>query len=337
MGRNANLSHLPTVRSQREVSALWRLSPSLKREFMRSQLSRARRLTSYRSLAGKYQSPEGYQDWNSAMANYACHADPDNLDHFVSLKDQVALTASLNISFAFEIDPPALYLTTEMVNALTRTSVPAMEQPPNEVWPAFMVMLPKGMVVGDEGESISSILVSSMSFYLDRRNKLSVDEKKFEHEGLLVNAIADDGCVFHAHERWNMGSSDEWEGVSGGGVVNEERVKAVGSDLTRLAKNIVLLKNHQPELLTTAPAESVRHAGRGFGQQRGRQALPITWLGKNFVADRQGTQQADPSVAALKPHWRRGHWHTVCHGPKGSQRRQQWYQPTYVVGQGEQG
>jgi hypothetical protein len=31
-----------------------------------------------------------------------------------------------------------------------------------------------------------------------------------------------------------------------------------------------------------------------------------------------------------RPHWRRGHWHTVLHGEKRQRRRMQWFKPAYV-------
>ena len=31
-----------------------------------------------------------------------------------------------------------------------------------------------------------------------------------------------------------------------------------------------------------------------------------------------------------RPHWRRGHWHTVLHGEKRQSRRMQWFQTVYV-------
>ena len=61
------------------------------------------------------------------------------------------------------------------------------------------------------------------------------------------------------------------------------------------------------------------------------------WIGKDFRLDRttRATSPGSPSGASsssvpLRPHWRRGHWHTGLHGDKRQSRRMQWFQPVYV-------
>ena len=60
------------------------------------------------------------------------------------------------------------------------------------------------------------------------------------------------------------------------------------------------------------------------------------WIGKDFRLDRtprapsEGTAAGGTSSASRRPHWRRGHWHTVLHGEKRLNRRMQWFQPVYV-------
>ena len=34
----------------------------------------------------------------------------------------------------------------------------------------------------------------------------------------------------------------------------------------------------------------------------------------------------------VKPHWRRGHWHTVLKGKNRKERKMRWYQPVFVIG-----
>ena len=60
------------------------------------------------------------------------------------------------------------------------------------------------------------------------------------------------------------------------------------------------------------------------------------WIGKDFRFDRtpwapsKRVASGISSSAARRPHWRRGHWHTVLHGEKRHSRRMQWFQPVYV-------
>jgi hypothetical protein len=80
-----------------------------------------------------------------------------------------------------------------------------------------------------------------------------------------------------------------------------------------------------------------RGAAAGCGLDRAPQRLAVAdQLGKDFRLDRtprapSGRPWAgSSSSASRRPHWRRGHWHTVLHGEKRQSRRMQWLQPVYV-------
>ncbi len=65
--------------------------------------------------------------------------------------------------------------------------------------------------------------------------------------------------------------------------------------------------------------------------------LGPVWIGTDFRLDRT-PKAATPGASAgcvgsktnRRPHWRRGHWHTVLHGEKRQSLRLQWFQPVYV-------
>ena len=107
-----------------------------------------------------------------------------------------------------------------------------------------------------------------------------------------------------------------------------------------LAINALLVQLYQPELLTTGPAAKMP-SGKGFAAA-GDPTSPVSpqgpvWIGKDFRLDRipRATTAAtapgtSSSSAPRRPHWRRGHWHTVLHGEKRQNRRMQWFQPVYV-------
>ena len=107
-----------------------------------------------------------------------------------------------------------------------------------------------------------------------------------------------------------------------------------------LAINALLVQLYQPELLTTGPAAKMP-SGKGFsagGADDNGAARPYgpVWIGKDFRLDcttrapSPGSPGGDSSSATRRPHWRRGHWHTVLHGEKRQSRRMQWFQPVYV-------
>ena len=106
-----------------------------------------------------------------------------------------------------------------------------------------------------------------------------------------------------------------------------------------LAINALLVQLYQPELLTTGPAAKLR-SGKGFAGAADPDGTvspqgPV-WIGKDFPLDRTPRSAASNSTSAgsigtpRRPHWRRGHWHTVLHGEKRQNRRMQWFQPVYV-------
>jgi hypothetical protein len=120
---------------------------------------------------------------------------------------------------------------------------------------------------------------------------------------------------------------------------DEQAVQSTNQRMEGLAINALLVQLYQPELLTTGPAAKVR-SGKGFaggGDPAGTVSPqgPV-WIGKDFRLDRTPRTDASKSTssggsgAARRPHWRRGHWHTVLHGEKRQSRRMQWFQPVYV-------
>jgi hypothetical protein len=118
-------------------------------------------------------------------------------------------------------------------------------------------------------------------------------------------------------------------------------VHSTNQRMEGLAINALHVQLYQPELLTTGPAAKVR-CGKGFsGGGAADDTGAVTpqgpvWIGKDFRLDRTtrapspGSPIGASASAPRRPHWRRGHWHTVLHGEKRQSRRMQWFQPVYV-------
>jgi len=303
------------------------------RAFKKDTKQWAKSLPQWRVLSGKYKSPKGFEPWNETMAAYLTQGDPQHWKKLIEVRDEVGLIGSMCCAMAARIDAPGIYISEEMLKGLCKTEVPVMDSPPNDVWPAFFLMLPRGMVRGDRGELLSSLLVCSLSVlreYIGNKRVLDCGTG----EGIVVSGISEEGVLVHSYELWNSDHSNAELKLMDGVDVDLAKLQVVANDLSRLAKNVILLKNHQPELLTTEPLSTATNPGLGFGQQvSSRAALPITWLGKNFVLERTTTSRDGEERGPVKPHWRRGHWHTVCHGPKRSLRKSAWFQPVYVTGQ----
>jgi hypothetical protein len=109
-----------------------------------------------------------------------------------------------------------------------------------------------------------------------------------------------------------------------------------------LAVTPLFVERYQQELLTTGPSSKV-FSGKGFAgggdpSATVNQQGPV-WIGKDFRLDCNPRAGASNSTSgggsgggstARRPHWRRGHWHTVLHGEKRQSRRMQWFHPVYV-------
>ena len=121
---------------------------------------------------------------------------------------------------------------------------------------------------------------------------------------------------------------------------DEQAVQTTNQRMEGLAINVLLVQLYQPELLTTGPAARVP-SGKGFSAGSADDSGAVTpqgpvWIGEDIRLDRtprapsEGAASGTSSSASRRPHWRRGHWHTLLHGEKRQSRRMQWFQPVYV-------
>jgi len=100
--------------------------------------------------------------------------------------------------------------------------------------------------------------------------------------------------------------------------------------IRRLVLNTILVINHAPELIEEQEVEL--STGKGFGKKSVYKGS-VRWLGRNYrrVTSTNLDRPGRPS-RAKKPHWRKGHWHTVRYGAKRLLRKPQWFQPVYING-----
>ena len=63
---------------------------------------------------------------------------------------------------------------------------------------------------------------------------------------------------------------------------------------------------------------------------------PVTWLGSNYLRRIVYLNKKDNELIeegkrrSPRPHWRKGHWHTVLQAPGRKQKRLKWFRPCYV-------
>jgi hypothetical protein len=105
----------------------------------------------------------------------------------------------------------------------------------------------------------------------------------------------------------------------------------------RLVKNLILIYTYETKQITEEQVKETT-PGKGFTKNKEDDkediSLPIRWLGKTFVRQQTKyinvTNRSENNNRTVASHWRRGHWHAVCYGPKRKQRKQQWFKPVFV-------
>ena len=106
--------------------------------------------------------------------------------------------------------------------------------------------------------------------------------------------------------------------------------------------NLILLMNQQPDIITEEYIPSkVIPLPKKYKAQSPIKPSAISWVGKDFttriVKLKPKIDEKDFVISGqtrkVKPHWRRGHWHTVLKGKNRKERKMRWYQPVFVVGQ----
>jgi hypothetical protein len=247
----------------------------------------------------------------------------------------VASTAS----HALSTNAPLIHLTKDLAQAFADTDPSAEPTDYRMPFHSFILNLPIGLVNDSDGGHFDFIVVSSLSdmraWWYSTGLPFTHWGLSSDHEDFYLLGFSLTGGVQYKAIRWDeitsicTGSADHeathfWVAP---GLSNECNF----STLCRIACNAILAINHSPELFYEEATEIRRNPGFGKASTyRGS----IRWLGKAYRQSKS-TTEAEPTGRAYRPHWRRGHWHTVLHGAKRALRKLQWFQPTYVNGLGE--
>ena len=293
----------------------------------------------YKKLTDKYQSPAGFEDWNTTLRRYSTYSDDVYVSHINKTTNEEVvggtIVASVGARAAHDLDAPAVYLTRELTEALSRTEA-NVTQVPELVLPCFFICLPKGVVYCEEGQPITALLVYTSTAY---QEWISADLAT--HKSEVVRSLVDEDFAANTnglfiaaitHTGDTLGISCAWNDAEPPLDPNEP-YRNTSTELERIAKNVILIYNYQKNLISTVEPKTT---GTGFGKRQERQTrspLPTTILGQNFLVSRAQTPSKSGShtdLTSRRPHWRKGHWHTVLCGVGRTERRLKWFQPVYV-------
>lgn len=238
-------------------------------------------------------------------------------------------------SHALSNNAPLIHVTADLAQAFADTDPSAEPSDYRMPFPAFILSLPTGLVKDSDGGHFNFVLVSSVAEVGAWWHSTGLP---FSHWG-LSNPEAKDfylcgyslaNGVQYLPVKWLEIGQICHGGLDDGGnfkwVAPELSDQCDFSTLCRIVCNAILAINHAPDLLREEVAEMRRN--KGFSHLS-TYTGSIRWLGKTYRRH-AGSASTEATGKAYRPHWRRGHWHTVLHGAKRALRKLQWFQPTYV-------
>jgi hypothetical protein len=291
-------------------------------------------------ILDRYISPRRYMEWNEYVKICLATGSIKSLESCFCSSDVIGAVACTTFRSAIIDNASARYVSEDIVESFMQTPLPELPPEVASVLPYVHLMLPRNTVYDCEGDEVISILVQSGKLYSD---KISEDhefltktffpgEKIAPSELLGANGIQIVTLTKAGVDVFQEFISKDAKGW------HESNVKYTGHSkyedektekIIRIAINSLLVHLYEPELITTDSRPPTR--GIGFSSNAKR-PLPATWIGKTFKNDSKKNTAKNDSVVQgnVRSHWRRGHWHSVCVGPKRSERRVQWFKPIYV-------
>lgn len=314
-----------------------------------SWVKKAKQGEIYKALSDKYISPKGFTSWNLTTLLFSLAGDVEVINFITKGENTKDVAAMIDCAHAANIagalDAPAVYVEHSLAEAVLYTDVNAMERP-HTVLPVFFICLPCGFLYDEEGIEITSILVVENLTFLaasaelsniseSRKNKvMAAAEEAGQLRDLRIFTVNVRGAITTASTGWDEATvvDDTYlESINypiTGGDINA--FMSVLTKIRRVVKNVILIYNYQRDLIENV----VISKGTGFGKQRSgktRAHLPTTVLGKSFLTKQARTAlNTKKSEIRVRPHWRKGHWHTVLTGAGRKERRLRWFQPVYV-------
>ena len=287
-----------------------------------------------------YASPRNFMAWNEYMKICLLAGCAKSMERSFSEGDIRGAIASITFRSAILSKACARYVSEQIIESFAQTSLPELPPEVIEVLPYVHLMLPRNTVYDAEGDEVISIMVQSGSLYANElcEESRAVAETFFPSEKLAPQELMGaEGLQIITFTKTGMDVFQEfitpdaksWH-ESNVKATEESKYKSANTEkIIRIAVNSLLVHLYEPELVTTDP----RPATKGIGFS-GNSKIPLspTWIGKAFrnASERRCSKAEDSTRGNVRSHWRRGHWHSVCIGPKRSERRVQWFKPVYV-------
>ena len=255
----------------------------------------------------KYKSPQNFYSWQDLAREH------------INCKHR---------SKQYIYDSPAYYLKDDLCNSLINTNIDKLEltEKPNIINPSFFLL---------HSNKINNIKYSFIEF-----NKWGVNDSK--------DMKMDQQYIFDVYVNFVIEPNKihyyafNWKNLKISRLIEFKEVEDhIIKDHFKTVVNLILLMNQQPDIVTEEYIPSkIVPLQKKYKVQSDIKPRAICWVGKDFttrVVKLKPKQDEDFLVVSgskrkLRPHWRRGHWHTVLKGAKRKERKMRWYQPVFVLG-----
>ena len=225
-------------------------------------------------------------------------------------------------------DSPAYYLKDDLCKSLINTNINNLQltESPNVVNPSFFLL---------HSNKINEIKYSFIECHKwginDSKDMLINPKYKFD---VYVNFVIEPNKIYYY--------AFNWKNLKIFKILQFTEVEDhIIQDHFKTVVNLLLLMNQQPDIITEEYIPSkIVPLQKKYKVQSDIKPRAICWVGKDFttrVVKLKPKQDEDFLVVSgskrkLRPHWRRGHWHTVLKGAKRKERKMRWYQPVFVLG-----
>jgi len=237
---------------------------------------------------------------------------------------------------------PAYYLTQELAEAFIRTPVDnlKLEEKPNIINQEFIIFQPnklngtnytlvKFSTFRETSGQESDIEVIAFKSYgrFSKGSTGSSHKCKGHPKTQLSEVFSLDNRVYKWHDRVFKKNYKNYP------TEKQEQINIVA--------NMILFMNQKPDITVE---EYIPSSVIPLDPQPEKEIVfkprAITWIGKNFTQRiiKIKTKEEELIIKQkgnpVRSHWRRGHWHTICKGPKRRKRQLKWYQPVFITGRG---
>ena len=256
----------------------------------------------------KYKSPQNFYSWQDLAREH------------INCKHR---------SQQYIYEAPAYYLKDDLCNSLINTNIDnlSLTENPNVVNPNFFLLN------SNKINDIKYSYIECHSWNKENDHKDLLVNPKYRFD-VYVNFVVEPGKIYYY--------AFNWKNLKIFKILQFTKVEDhVIQDHFRTVVNLLLLMNQQPDIITEEYIPSkIVPLQKKYKVQSDIKPRAICWVGKDFttrVVKLKPKQNEDMLVVAgnkrkLRPHWRRGHWHTVLKGAKRRERKMRWYQPVFVLG-----